>query len=460
MSAAAAHRAPNYLPLTLLVGGVQMIATMDIVTMGVLLSSIGRDFNVGPVMLSGLISFSALIFASMMLVGGRLADMIGQRSCIAIGLGIAAIGALIACLAPHFLVLIAGRLVYGLGAAIMVPANFSVINTAIPDGPSRHRAYGVFGMVQGMALFLGPGLGGLLAAHFGWRAVFLANAGLMLALLAASRIILPDMASTSRQRQSFDFVGAVLFVPAIIALVLAISGGSGLLVDPTVRIGVGVAGLVLFGLFLHSQTRVSSPLLPLDALHHPGVKSGIAAMLALMGASAGLFILPPLVMQRAMGWGPAQSGFGMIPHAIAVMTTGHFASWFMGRFRPYTNVLLGFMLLVSGLFANAFMDAGHGYVLNVLMPMVLGASGSIFLVITLSAVITAPQPAQQQGVIAAVTFTSQQIGISLGAVALLSVAAGAGDPYPTLNRTFLAAAGIGACGLAVILWQVFRNRST
>ena len=96
MTASRGREAPGYLPLTLLVGGVQMILTMDLVTMGILLPSIGRDFAAGPVMLSGLVSFSSLVFASMMLVGGRLADMVGQRGCIAAGLAIGAGGALVA----------------------------------------------------------------------------------------------------------------------------------------------------------------------------------------------------------------------------------------------------------------------------------------------------------------------------------------------------------------------------
>lgn len=454
-SAGTAHAIRSYLPLTLLVGGVQMIATMDLVTMGVLLTSIGKDFAVGPVRLSGLVSFSSLVFASMMLIGGRLSDMFGQRVCIALGLIVAMGGAVLAGLAPYFSVLVAGRLLFGLGSAIMIPANFSVINTVIPAGPPRHRAYGIYGMVQGIALIVGPSLGGFLATQVGWRWMFFVVAVLMLGLLAASRLLVP--AGVPAQRQRFDYAGSLLFVPAILALVLAISGGSGLIVDLSARLGLGFAGAVLMGLFVRNQARGASPLLPLSVFRHHGVPSAIVGLTALMAASAGLFMLPPLVMQQAMHWSPAESGLGMLPHALSVIVTGHFASWFMGRFPPYRNVVIGFSTIIAGLFLNGFMGPGHGYLLNVMIPMLLGAAGSIFLVITLTAIVTAPQPHEQQGVIAAVAFTSQQLGISLGAVALLSVAAESDAPFTVLNHAFFVAAAIALGGLLIVLWGAPRG---
>ncbi|MBB3925699.1 MFS family permease [Sphingobium jiangsuense] len=450
MTASRGREAPGYLPLTLLVGGVQMILTMDLVTMGILLPSIGRDFAAGPVMLSGLVSFSSLVFASMMLVGGRLADMIGQRGCIAAGLAIGAGGALVAGIAPHFALLVTGRLLFGLGAAIMIPANFSVINTVLPEGPARHRAYGIFGMVQGIALFLGPGLGGLLAGEFGWRSVFLATAAIMLLLLGASRMLVPHGAGEAA-RQRFDLTGALLFVPGIIALVLAISGGSGLLADAGARLALGAAGLALLGLFRRGQSRAASPLLPPDVLHRSGTVPGIIGMTAIMAASSALFLLPALVMQRAMGWTPAQSGMGMMPHAVAVILTGQMLGRIMGRY-PLRRALLGAaILLIAGLALNGFMRPDRGYAMNVMAPMLLGAAGSIALLTVLMAMLAARQPAGRQGVISAAMFTSQQIGVSLGAVALLSVAASDPDPFTALNRAFLAAAAIALGGVLVLL---------
>lgn len=460
MTASAGRGAPNYLPLTLLVGGIQMIVTMDLVTMGILLASIGSDFAVGPVMLSSLVSFSALAFASMMLVGGRLADMLGQRTCIAAGLGISAAGALVAALSPWFPLLVLGRLLYGVGAAIMIPANFSVINTAIPEGPARHRAYGVYGMVQGLALFVGPGLGGWLASEFGWRSVFLANALFILALLIASRFMLPRTRPERQER--FDLTGAALFVPGIVALTLAISGGSGLLTGPLPRLAAGLAGAALLGLFGMSQRCHPSPLLPLDIFRHPGVKSGVVGMAVIMAASSALFLLPGLVMQRAMGWTPAQSGLGMLPHAAAVVMTGQMMGWLMGRFPPARLLAAAFAALIGGLLLNGFMRPDQGFVMNVMAPMLLGAAGSISLIIVLMAIITAPHPAGRQGAISAVIFTSQQIGVALGSVALLSIAASREAPFEALNLAFLAAAAIALSALLIVgggMRRKARNRT-
>ncbi|BAK66533.1 major facilitator superfamily protein [Sphingobium sp. SYK-6] len=442
-------RSGNVLILTLLVGACQMVVTMDLVTMGILLPSIGDEYPVGRALLSGLVSFSALTFASMLLIGGRLSDLAGQRSCFAIGLLLAAAGAVVSALAPSFILLLAGRLFFGVGAAILVPANFSLINTVIPEGPQRRRAYGIFGMAQGLALFIGPGLGGALATAFGWRSVFVANAVFMIALLVLSRVLVPDRIVSARR--PFDIAGAVSFVPAVLLLVIAITSGSGLVPGVTERLVLGIAGCGLMALFLRIQKRVDSPLLPLDIFAYPRVKSGLIGMMAVMAASAALFILPSLVMQRGMGWSAAQSGVGMLPHAVTVVCAGQAIGWLMGRFTLSHNVLTGFALLILGTFINGWMFPGGGYLFNVMIPMILGAAGSIFAVIMLTAVITGPHPPHQQGVIAAVTFTSQQIGIAIGSVALLSLAEGEGTPLASLNRAFLAASMIALCGLLATL---------
>ncbi len=440
----------NYLPLTLVVGGVQMMMTVDLVAMGVLLPSIGQDFAVSAITLSRLVSFPALVIASMMLIGGRLADIFGRRTSVSVGLAIAASGSLIAGFAPSFAVLLLGRLIFGLGAAIMIPANFSIITTAIPDGPPRHRAFGVFGMVQGLSLLVGPGLEGWLATHLGWRSAFLLTALLMATLLLFVRLIFPGGRPAVGQR--FDFAGAALVVAALVALVTAISGGSGLVEGAVPRLILGGTGLVLAMLFIRSQRRANSPLLPLDAFSYSGVKPAIIAMMAAMAASSALFILPGMVMQRGMHWSAAQAGLGMLPHALSATVMGQLTGWFMGRFALSRNVQIGLALLIGGLFANGFMSAGHGYPGNVMLPMLLGAAGSIFTVMMLTAVIVGPQPSHQQGAVSALAFTCQQLGIALGSVMVLAIGGSGGDPFVSLNRAFWAAAGIALCGLLAVLW--------
>ncbi len=406
------------LVVSLLVGGVQMIITMDITTLGVLLPSINHTFPVSENALGGLFSYSALVFACFMLIGGKVADMIGYRRCVALGLVIVGLGATLATLAPTFDLLLLARLFYGLGSALMIPANFAIINTAIPEGRPRQRAYSIFAVVQGAAQFIGPALGGILAGTLGWRAFFAANILFIAFLAIACFMKLPE---TDRTKQSFDMASALLFVPSIALMVVALSGGSGLVQNLLARAIMGVSGFGLLLLFLRLQRDARHPLLPPGVWQHHGVKPALFAMMATMAASSALFILPALVMQRALGMSPADAGFGMLPHAIAATFTGQMIGWFMGRYTLRGNVMLGMSVLALGLFVNGWMQPDAGYVLNVMIPMVIGASGSIFSVIMLSAFITGPQAPTEQGVASAVIFTCQQVGISLGSAGVLAL---------------------------------------
>lgn len=438
----------NVALVSTLIGAVQMIITMDITTQGVLLPSINATFPVGPEALGGILGIEAMVFACFMMIGGKLADIHGARRCIVTGLLVVCAGAAMAMTAPTFPVLMAGRVLYGLGAALMIPANFALLNTAIPAGAQRQRAYGIFAIVQGVAQFVGPALGGYLSGTLGWRAFFGANVIFLLVLAAACRAAMPQGVAI---RQRFDLGGALLFVPAIALIVMAISGGSGTISDPLARLAMGLAGVGLMAAFLRSQNRTAAPLLPPSVHRHRGVRPLFLAMGATMAASSGLFLLPGLVMQRVLGMAPADAGLGMLPHAITAMLTGNLVGLFMARLPLRANAALGMSVLTAGLFLNGWMQPQFGYVLNVMVPMIIGASGSLFTTIMLSALISSMQAPGEQGVASALIFVCQQVGISLGSAAILAASAETAEPITAYNHAFLTAAAIAGAGLVAIL---------
>ncbi len=431
-----------------LIGAVQMIITTDITALGVLMPSINQTFPVSPAALGGILSFEALVFACFMLIGGKLSDIHGARMCVVAGLLVVAAGAAVATIAPTFAVLIGGRVLFGLGAALMIPANFALLNTAIPEGRPRQRAYGIFAAVQGVAQFVGPAVAGYLSGTLGWRAFFGVNVIFILLVAVACHAALPR--STARPR-AFDVTGAVLFVPAIMLIVLALSGGSGAITSSALRLGLAAAGVILMAVFLRTQRNAAEPLLPPAIHEHRGAKPLLLAMGATMAASSALFLLPGLVMQRVLGMTPADAGLGMLPHAITATVTGNLVGLFMARLPLRTNALLGMAVLATGLFLNGWMQPEFGYSLNVMVPMIVGAAGSIFSVIMLSALISSVQSPEQQGVASAVIFVCQQVGISLGSAAILSISAWSDQPIVAYNYAFLAAAAIAFVGLVAIL---------
>lgn len=453
----AAPKGKNVWLVSLLIGAVQMIITMDITTLGILLPSINDTFQVSESRLGGILSYGALVFACFMLVGGKLADLYGPRLCISIGLLVVGLGAALATMAPTFSTLLAARALYGFGSALMIPANFALLNTAIPAGAPRQRAYSIFAGVQGLAQFVGPAGGGYLAGTLGWRAFFGAN---VIFILLLAFMCLRNLPRTTPVRRPFDVAGALMFVPAVALLVLAISGGSGAITSIGTRIAMAAAGLVLIAAFLRSQPGKTDPLLPPSIIGHRGVKPLLLAMTATMAASSALFLLPGLVMQRVLDMSPADAGLGMLPHAIAATVTGNLIGLFMARLSLRTNGLLGMGVLCLGLFINGWMQPQFGYVLNVLVPMVVGAAGSIFTVIMLSALISSRQAEHEQGVTSALMFVCQQVGISLGSTALLTVTQFASTPLAAYNFAFLTAAAIALAGFLAILSVRSEPRAT
>ncbi|MBL8552106.1 MAG: MFS transporter [Hyphomonadaceae bacterium] len=441
----------GYWPLLALISGSQMLISIDITLLGVLLPSIGADLGIDAAAQAGILSFYALVFASLLLIAGRCADIFGQRTCCLVGLCIILVGTVLAAMSRNFETLLLARVLQGGGSAILVPANFSLINTVIPDGPQRRNAYGVFGMVQGLALLIGPAAGGALATQFGWQAAFFAVLALVVVLLAAALKLIPKRERPAA-REPFDVLGALLFVPSVMALIVGLSGGPGAAQDPTVRLWLAGAGLVGLAAFALIESRVRAPLLPLDLFRRPTTITGLLGMMAVMAAAAAFFIVPNLVMQRLMGFTPGQSGLGMIPHALAGMVMGQLVGFFLGKLTLNRNILLGFTIIIAGALLYGTMQPDGGYIRNIMLPMLVAAGGSVFTIMVLTAEVTLPIEPERQGVISALAFTCQQIGISLGATIALAVAAAGDDPLAAYNRAYLTAAAIAFIGLCAALF--------
>ena len=154
------QRTTDYRGVIWLVGLTQLVMTTDFSIVSVALPSIARGFHLTPAALAWVISAGALPAAGLLILAGRAADIFGQRRCMLVGLAVFAAGSLGAAFAPSFPVMLAARAMQGLGGAILTPANFSLINTLVPEGSPRHKALGVFGVMQGFSLVIGLMLGG------------------------------------------------------------------------------------------------------------------------------------------------------------------------------------------------------------------------------------------------------------------------------------------------------------
>ena len=237
-----------------LVGLVQLVLTADFSILSVALPSIAAHFLLKPADLSLLISAGAVPLVGLMILSGRAADLIGQRKCMLLGLALFGVGSLCSAAAPTYAVLIAARVVQSIGAAVLMPANFSLINTLVPAGTPRHKALGVFGVMQGLSLVVGLLIGGTLTTVLGWRSVFLINPPIIVVAIILTLRVVPKGLVGDGSDRSIDYAGAALITLGTATLLTGVSflGRSGV---TAMSMGLLGGALALFCLFVAVESR-------------------------------------------------------------------------------------------------------------------------------------------------------------------------------------------------------------
>jgi MFS family permease len=438
----------DYRLVIVLVGLAQLILTTDFSILSVALPAIERYFHLQDADLAWLISAGAVPLVGLMILAGRAADLIGQRRCMLLGLTLFGAGSLAAALAPSYGVLIIARVIQAVGAAILMPANFSLINTLVPEGAPRHKALGVFGIMQGLSLIIGLLVGGALTSTFGWRAVFLINPPIILIAIALTLRCVPRWLAGDGRDRSIDYAGGALITLGTATLLTGVSllGRSG--VTP-LSVGLLAAAVALFCLFVFVESRVRAPLVPLSIFRRRNFGAANLIGFCHIAGVGGLFILVSLFMQHGLKMSPFLAGLGMMPYAAAVMLAGQLAPMIMGRLPHRRTMIIGFAFYSVGLALLGLFARAGGYFVALGPWLVIGAFGSTLSYMAMMAEATADVPEDQQGVASAILFTIQQIGTPLGSTLALSVlTAGGGAAF---GAPFLATAAVVGLGLVLSL---------
>jgi MFS family permease len=452
----------RYGGIVFLMGLCQLVLTTDFSIVSVALPSIGRDLQISPVLMSWVVSATVLAFAGFLVLGGRLTDLLGQRRCLFAGLVLFAAGSLLSALSVSIWMLLPARALEGLGAALLSPSSFSLINTLVPDGAPRHRALGVFGMMQGMSVIIGLVAGGFLTTTFGWRTVFLLN---MPFIAFAFGLVWRLVPRASRQgvKTFANLPSAALITVATAMLLWAVS----LIGENGIRSSAGGTALLLalagYGAFYILESRIKLPLVP-RSVFTPHLIVGCVAGLGLLAGVGGIFLLANLYMQTVLGYSAAASGLGMLPYAIAVVMAGQAVPFILARMPLKAAAILGFCVNITGLLLLAAFAASQNYVMAILLGSIIAPLGSLVGYMALIGQATGGIPASQQGLASAVLFTCQQIGVAVGGTACLSVAAAStSQTAGALNAAsfqagYAAAAGLAALGLVAVAIPLRRGR--
>jgi MFS family permease len=453
-----AHEAPgDYRLVIVLVGLAQLVLTADFSILSVALPSIANHFHLKPSDLTLLISAGSVPLVGLMILSGRAADLVGQRKCMLLGLTLFGVGSLCSAAAPSYAILIAARVIQSIGAAILMPANFSLINTLVPEGAPRHKALGVFGVMQGLSLIIGLVLGGTVTSMLGWRAVFLINPPIVLASIFLTLRCVPKWLVGTGSDRSIDYWGAALITLGASTLLVGVSflGRTG--VTP-LSMGLLAAALALFCLFVVVESRVRAPLVPLSIFRRRNFGAINIIGFFHIGAVGGLFPLINLFMQNGLKMPPFAAGLGLIPYALAVMLGGQLSPMFMARMPHRRTIVVGFVFYGAGFTLLGLFAPAGSYWLSLAPWVAIGGFGSVLAYMPMMAEATADVPEDQQGVASAILFTIQQIGMPLGATLGLSVLTlGGANGFAD---GFLAMASLIALGLALTLILLRRGAAS
>ena len=396
--------------------GVLFLTFLDNTIVSVTLGDIQGRLHAGVASLQWVVNGYAMVFAALMLTGGTLGDLFGRKKVMLAGVAVFCAGSVVAATAPNVDLLIAGRVIMGLGAAASEPGTLSVIRHLYPEARPRARAVGIWAAVSGLALALGPVVGGVLVDGFDWRAVFWFNLGFGLAAFALAASVLPESADPAGRR--LDIPGFVLGAGALACAAFGIILGetSGY---TTWWIDALLAGSVVLGAaFTQVESRVADPVLPM-AFFRNSTFTG-ANLIALLNyfATFAIFFFCALYLQLVGSRSPAGVALIFVPMAAALVVasalTGRWVAWS----GPRPPMVIGCLLGAAGTLATAQVMGPHVTFAALAPVLALAGIGFGMAVVPVTSSVLNVVPAERSGMAASATNTSREMGAVLGVAVL------------------------------------------
>src|SRR6185437_11631364 len=323
--------------------------------------------------ISWTITSYSLIFGSLLLFGGRAADLLGRRRMFVTGLTVFTASSFASAMAGTAATLFAARAGQGLGAALLSPAALSIITSSF-YGTQRAKALAAWGAVGGAGAAIGVMVGGVLTQFTDWRTIFYVNLPVAALLLFASLKVVP--ADTQKPRwRGLDLAGAALATTSIAAIVYGITqaDAAGWTSVQTHLCGLGgLAGLAAFAIY---ELHVDAPLLRVDRIADRAVGGGLILMLAAAGSIFGLFLLCSLYLQNVLGMGPLATGLAFVPLALAAGIGAHAAGHITSKHGVRGPLAAAFLIAAAGMTLLAHVGENGSYVADVLPGMLVAGLG-------------------------------------------------------------------------------------
>ena len=423
----------------------QFMVILDVAIVNVALPSIKSDLGFSDTGLQWVITAYAILFGGTLLLGGRLADLLGRRRMFVAGLALFAASSLLSGFAWSAGSLVAFRAVQGLGGALLAPAALSLLMTTFAEGHERNRALGIYGAASGSGAAAGVLLGGVITSYLGWSWIFFINVPVGLAAIALTPFLLRDSRAELPHRH-FDLAGATTVTAGLMLLVYGLTRAAtdGWTSPVTLGLIGGAAGLVAACVGIESRSR--SPLLPLRIFRLRALSAANVTMLLVGAVTFSEFFVLTLYVQDVLHYSAVQSGVAFVAFALSVVVSSNLAEAVVERVGVRATLMLGLALatISVGLLTQAPVD-GH-YFWDLFPAFVLGGTGLGFSFVPVTIASLAGVERADAGVASGLVNTSRQIGGAIGLAAISTIAASAAASYAHTHGVSVASASATVSG--------------
>jgi EmrB/QacA subfamily drug resistance transporter len=396
---------------------------LDITVVNTALPAIQKDLGGSFTDLQWVIDAYALSLAALVLTAGSLADRLGRRRVFAIGLGIFSLASLLCALSPDPTFLNVSRGLQGIGGAIMFAVSLALVAQEFPSGPERGMAMGIYGATIGIAVAIGPLVGGVLTDGLGWESVFLLNVPIGLAAIAVTYWKLRESRDPNATR--IDWGGLVTFSVALFLLVLALVRGNDEGWGSALIVGLFAAAALLLAAFVAIERRVAEPMLPLGFFRRRAFTGVQLAAFAVSGSLFALFLYLTLYLQSFLGYSPIEAGVRYLPITLASFIVAPLSGMALAKVQARYLMSGGLALTGVGLLLMGSLSMDSEWT-ALLVGFIASGIGVGLLNPVIADVALSVVPKEQSGMAAGINDTFRQVGIAVGIATWGAIFLGAG----------------------------------
>ncbi|MET8687804.1 MFS transporter [Streptomyces sp. NPDC004732] len=441
----------------------QFLVVLDVSVVNTALPSMRSDLGMSAVGLQWVVNAYSIAFAGFMLLGGRAGDLFGRKRMFLVGLGLFTAASLGGGLAQAEWQLLVARAVQGLGAAVLAPSTLTILTSAVPEGPARARAIGVWSAVGAGGGAAGGLVGGVLTDLLSWRWVLLINVPVGALVIVAGLAWLTE--SRADRTRRLDVPGAVLVTAGLATLAYGIVQTEEKGWTATATLAPLAAGLALLAAFLLVESRTKAPLMPLKLFKVRTVSAANAAMFVCGGGMFAMWMFMTLYTQNVLGYSPMKAGLALMPSSLTVVLGSMLAPRLMPVLGPKNVSVLGILVASAGFGWQSTMTVDGAYATSILLPGIVMMFGAGLATTPLASLATSGAKAGDAGLVSGLVNTSRTMGGALGLAVLSTVAAaqmhGSTSPqaltdgYAMAFRTsgFILLAGV----VVLLLWMPGRR---